>query len=111
MAKCGIHAPLAMKASATASCLASSRVMSRTSTLVSTARMALLDVHPDSVPQLFEASPFWRLREQHPMNVQRRIAACLADDDAVAILIPLEHRARPDAQPQGRPLFVSGHSS
>lgn len=33
------------------------------------------------------------------MNVFGRIAACLPDDHPVAILVPLEHRARADAQP------------
>src|ERR671914_2477143 len=99
MARCGTHAPLATKASATATCFTSSRVMSRTSTLVSTARMALLDVPPDSVLHLLDGSPFWCLREQHPMNIFGRIAARLPDDNPVTILVPLEHRARTDTKP------------
>src|SRR2546425_7653151 len=73
--------------------------MTRTSTLVSTARMALLDVPPDSVFHVLDGSPFWSLREQDPMNVFGRIAARLPDDNPVTILVPLEHRARTDTQP------------
>jgi len=61
--------------------------------------MALLDVPSDAFLHLSDGSPPWCPREEHPMNVFGRMAACFADNDLIAILIPLEHRARANAQP------------
>lgn len=55
--QCGTHAALATHDSAAATSFTSSRVTSRTSTLLSTARMALGDVSPDAVLHLLDSSP------------------------------------------------------
>jgi hypothetical protein len=47
--------------------------------------MALPDGAPDAGLHVFDGSPLWRFREQHPMNVFGRVAAGFADDDPVAL--------------------------
>src|SRR5262245_40738786 len=67
--------------------------MSRTSTLVSTARMAFLDVFPDSGLYGTNTSSSGRLGKQRAMNFFGGKAARLANHDPVAVFIPLQHRS------------------
>jgi hypothetical protein len=66
---------------------------------LSTARMAALDVLLDPFLNLLQCQRFGRVREQRPMQVLRGVTAGSADDDFVALLFPLENRARAQAQP------------
>jgi hypothetical protein len=61
--------------------------------------MAFPDVLPDAVLHFFDRSASWSFREQSPMNVFGRVSAGFADDDPVAVFIPLQHRARTDTEP------------
>jgi hypothetical protein len=56
---------------------------------VSTARTALPDVSPNPFFHLDDGSRLRRSLEQGPVNVFGGIASRLADDDAIAILVPL----------------------
>src|SRR5262245_815447 len=95
----GTQAPPATNASAAFTCFASSRVTRRTSTLVSTARMALSHVPPDAFPQLVESPGlWWPLRKHRPMHVLRRETPGSADNDLFAVLVPLEYGAWPDTE-------------
>jgi len=53
--------------------------------------MALPDVPSDSVRQVLDGSPGWRLGEQHLMDVFGGIAARLPNDHPVTIFVPLEY--------------------
>src|SRR5262249_26227883 len=98
-ARCGTQAPLATNASAALTCFASSRVTRRTSTFVSTARMALSHVPPDALPQLVESLGLgWPLRKHRPVHVLRRETPGSADNDLLAVLVPLEYGAWPDTE-------------
>src|SRR5271165_4470140 len=93
------QAPFSTKASAAATCLASSRVTSRTSTFVSTARTPPFHVPPHSRFHLLDGSRLWRsLREQCAMDILGRIAPCTAHEDSLALLVPLQNRARTEAE-------------
>src|SRR5258708_5064102 len=96
---CDTQAPLATNASAVATCLESSRIVSLTRTLVSTARMAGPCLPFDHLPHLPQRQGFGRLREPRPMQVLRGVTSGSADDDVGALLFPLEDRARAQAQP------------
>src|SRR5258708_3335523 len=96
---CDTQAPLATNASAVATCLESSRIVSLTRTLGSTARMAALDGLFHSLLPLPPRQGFGRLREQRPMQGRRGVTSGSADDDVGALLFPLEDRARAQAQP------------
>ena len=88
-----------MNASAPASCSASSRVRSRTSTFVSTDRTASLHELCNSRFHLPNGPSFRGTGKQGPMDVFGRVTSRLADDDSIAVLIPFEDRARTDAEP------------
>jgi hypothetical protein len=60
--------------------------------------MALLDVVPDPSLQLVECSPLRDPGEDGVVNVLGRVPAGFANDNAIALLAPLQHRPRPDAQ-------------
>jgi TctA family transporter len=60
--------------------------------------MLVPDVAVDRLLQLFELPRLRWSREQSLMNVFRGVTPGLANDDAVALLVPFEYRARPDAQ-------------
>src|SRR5713101_6324734 len=97
--RCETHAPRATKVSAAATCFASSRVTSRTSTFVSTARMAPLHVRAHAGFHLLDAAgPRGALREQGPMEVFGGIAPGAANDDFLALLVPFQDRARADPE-------------
>src|ERR1035437_328293 len=91
-ARTDTHAPCSMKRSATAVCLALSRVNSRTSTLVSTASIALCDTPPDCLLHLLDRRPFgWPVWKQSLVNVQGRILPCALDDNLIALFLPFDH--------------------
>ena len=79
-------------------CLASSRVTRRTSTLVSTARTAPLHVLPHTGLQIREGSPFWRSGKEGPVDFCRREAAGTANDNLLPVIVPLQHRPGPDPE-------------
>src|SRR4051812_32905474 len=90
------HAPLATKASAAASCLASSRVASRTRTLVSTACMALSHVRAPALFQLLERTRRRLcLTEKCLVHILEAVLAHAPYHDLIPLLRPLEHGARP----------------
>jgi hypothetical protein len=60
--------------------------------------MAFLDVPADPARHLFDGSVSWRIREQGSVNIFRRVSSRLPDDDSAALLVPLEYRARSDAE-------------
>src|SRR5262249_52731743 len=89
-ARCGTQAPLATNASAAFTCFASSRVTRRTSTFVSTARMALSHVPPDALPQLVESLGLgWPLRKHRPALYPHCDTPRSAANDLLAALLPL----------------------
>src|SRR5436305_3953315 len=96
---CETQAPPATKASAAAVCCASSRVASRTRRLVSTARMAALDVLPHPALELVQRPGLGLLLEERAMDVLRRIAAGAPDHHPLALFVPLQDRARSNAEP------------
>src|SRR5215204_5878498 len=92
-ARCDTQAPFSMKASAAATCSASSRVTSLTSTFVSIARMARLQVPPYSSLHLLDGPRLRRLlRKQCAMDIFGRVAPRARNDDPLAVLVPLEDR-------------------
>src|SRR3982750_3625775 len=95
---CETHAPAATKASAAAVCWGSSRVASRTRTLVSTARMAALDVLPHPALELVERPGLGSLLEERAVDVLRRVAASAPNHHPLALFVPLQNRARTDAE-------------
>jgi len=60
--------------------------------------MFVPDVAAGRLLQLFKFPRLQAFREQSLMNVFRGVTPGLANDDAVALLVPFEHRARPDAK-------------
>src|SRR5438876_7229631 len=97
--RCGTHAPLATTASAAATCLASSRVASRTKTLVSTARITPLHIAPYPFLQLRNRPRLWRLREQSSVHILRGIAARSTDYDLLVVFVPFQYGARANTKP------------
>src|SRR6478609_6158449 len=98
-AKTGTHAPFSMNASAEAAWRESSRVVRRTKTLVSTARISFPNSPPDSFFHLVECSRLRRLsREQRPMNFLRRKLPRSPHNHLVAVFLPLQNRTRTDTQ-------------
>src|SRR5215208_6256956 len=95
---CDTHAPLAMNASATAACRASSRVITRSRMFVSTARMLRFDVLLNALLQLFQCMRLRRLGKQRPMNVLRRVSTSLSDEDLLTLLVPFEYRPGTDPE-------------
>src|SRR4051812_32441741 len=87
-----------MKASASGTCLSSSRVMIRTTTFVSAARMFVAYVIRDRFVHLFDRASFWPRGKKSAMNVFRRVLASLANDDVVAMVMPLKYGAWNDAE-------------
>src|SRR5262249_29349469 len=80
--------------------MGSSRVIRRTTTLVSIARIARSHVPADALFHLFDTSGFRRMcAEQLPMNVLRTEASCATDDDLVVLFVPFQDGTRTDAQP------------
>jgi hypothetical protein len=74
--------------------------MSRTRTLVSTARITLPYVLSDSVFQFIEGSTSrGPLGEKRPMGILRSIPSRPPHDDLLAFIAPLQNRARADAKP------------
>src|SRR5436309_15565717 len=89
------HQPGATKDSAAAACLASSRVMRRTRTFVSTARMPLPRVAPDTRLELLERLPLWGARgEDRPMDILGGVTPRPADHNCAAVGSRLEDRPR-----------------
>src|SRR4030095_52043 len=75
------HAPLLTNNSAAATCFRPSRVIRRTRTLVSTARMFFLHIAPDAFVELFYLlRSRYPLRKDCPINVFRRIPVGFAYD-------------------------------
>src|SRR5262245_25508368 len=86
---CDTQAPRSTNLSAAATCLGSSRVTSRTSTFVSTARTAPLDVLPNALLHVREGPGTRRRCKDRPMDVLRRIAPCPANHDLFTVIVPL----------------------
>src|SRR5580693_5646052 len=83
------HAPPAAKASATATCFASSRVRRRTRTFVSTACMSLPYRARDARLELGERPRRGRpSREERAMHVLRAVPPRAPHDDEAALLVP-----------------------
>src|SRR5687767_6612127 len=97
--RCETHAPPSTKTSAALACLASSRVTSRTSTFVSTARMPALHVAPDAFLQLFQGLGHGAPGKQHPVDVLGAVAPRATDHDLAVFLVPFQHGAGTDTQP------------
>src|SRR3954463_11187297 len=98
-----------MNFSATSVCCISSRTTSRTSTLVSTARMFLADMLPDS---FLHARHFLAgsqaFGEQRLVNIEGGASAGLAHDHFIIRLVPFQDRAGTD--PELLPHF-GGHGN
>jgi hypothetical protein len=61
--------------------------------------MLLSHVTPDAFLHLLERAGLGRLREKSTVNVFKGVSPRLADNDSLAIVIPLEHRAGPNPEP------------
>src|SRR5947207_15967092 len=73
--------------------------MRRTRTFVSTARMPLPRVAPDTRLELLERLPLWGARgEDRPMDILGGVALRPADDNGAAVVAPLEDGARATAK-------------
>src|SRR5262245_2622448 len=96
--RCDTQAPGSTNLSAAATCLGSSRATSRTSTLVSTARTAPLDVPPNALLQIAQCSGLWGRGKHRPMHVLRRITPCSANDDLFTVVVPLNDGSRTDPE-------------
>src|SRR5581483_2997915 len=96
---CETQAPPATKASAAAVCRASSRVASRTRRLVSTARMAALDVLPHPAFELVERPGLGWFVKERAVDILRGMAAGAPDHHPLPLFIPLQDRAWSDAEP------------
>src|SRR5579862_1252896 len=96
--RCDTHAPPSTNRSAAAACLASSLVIRRTRTLVSTARMTRPYVAPDAVLQFPQRPRFRRTREERLVQVPRRVPSDSPDDHLPAVLVPLDDGARSNAE-------------
>src|SRR3989442_12819632 len=84
-----------MKASAEAAWRASSRVIRRTRTLVSMARIPLPSAPPDSLFHRFKRSRLGRLlREKRPVNILRRELGRAPHENSIALFIPFQNGAR-----------------
>src|SRR5205809_4110548 len=74
-------------------------VMRRTRTFVSTARMPLPRVAPDTRLELVERLPLWGARgEDRPMDILGGVAPRSADDNGAAVVASLEDGARANAK-------------
>src|SRR5262245_12585110 len=74
--------------------------MSRTSTLVSTARTPSSHPLPDALFHLGDRPPLRRpVRKDRFVQILGRVATRPSNDDVFAVFIPLEDRARADAEP------------
>src|ERR1700722_20011173 len=93
-ARCETQAPLSTKASAAATCASSSRVISRTSTLVSMARTARFHIAPQPGLHLLDGSGIWGpFREQCAVDVLEAVTSGPGHDYLLAFLVPLHDRA------------------
>jgi len=85
------HAPFSMKLSLEAVWLESPRVIGRTSTFASTARITPSGVVPHAFFQFIDSPRFRRPRpEQLPMDILKTEAARTADNDLVAVFLPFQ---------------------
>src|SRR5262245_49664812 len=82
-----------MKSSAVRTCFGSSRTTRRTNTFVSTARMPLANVLPDSVLHIERSLLCVSLGEEHAVNVFRCVPPRPANHDLIILLIPFEYGA------------------
>src|SRR5262249_36503203 len=94
-----IHAPVCTKASAAASCFASSRASRRTRTLVSTARMASPHVLPDAFLEILEASGLGLRREHGPVKILEGMPTDAPDGDSIPFGIPFQDGSRYKLEP------------
>src|SRR5690349_2099774 len=86
------QAPFFTKLSAALAWRTSSRVMSRSRTLVSTARIALSHMLANSLLKLFEGLTGWRtLREKRLVNVFRSEAPRSPYDHPFAVFFPFQN--------------------
>ena len=103
------QAPRATKWSAAAACLASSRVMRRSRTLVSIARISRSHSLADALLQFREGTLLRRsVGEERLVNIQRGELAPASHDDRVSFNFPLNNRPRPHAQ---SPPDFGGHGN
>src|SRR5215510_3960413 len=93
-ARCETHAPFSTKRSAASACFSSSRVISRTRTLVSIARIALLHVRSDACFELIEIFLDRDAASENGfVNVQRRKLTGAAHDNIFSLLLPFQDRS------------------
>src|SRR6266568_1694673 len=98
--RCDTQAPGRTNASAACAWRASSPTTRRTSTFVSTARMALPNVSANPGRELVEAAgAAGAFREQRLTHVFERVPARAADHDPVLRLLPLDDGARREPEP------------
>src|SRR6476661_1216762 len=109
------QAPRSTKMSAAAACRVSSRVMIRTRTLVSMARITLPHTPPDALFHFFYGPSCRRLlREQRSVNVLGSEPARTPHHHLFAVFLPLQNRARSNAEffpnlRRNRDLPLRGH--
>src|SRR5258708_31094069 len=96
--RCETQAPFAMNSSAARTCLASSRTTSRTTTLVSTARMPFANVFSDRDLHIRRGSLFPLFHKEGVVNVLGAEPPGPTDDHSTLMLVPFQHRSLPDAK-------------
>src|SRR6185312_6206812 len=97
---CDTQAPPETKALACSNWRASSCTSSRTTMLVSAARMFTPDVFPDAVVHLLDRPPRRRpVREERPVDLLPGVSASAPDEDPVALGVPLDDRSGGQPQP------------
>src|SRR5437763_12140732 len=88
-----------MSRAAAATCLAASRAMSRTSTVVSTARRPFLYVSANALIHVVDSDPpASGPSENGAVDVFRTELAGAPEDDAAILFIPLQDGARAEAK-------------
>src|SRR6202041_278626 len=85
------HAPLEMNFSANSTCSGSSRTTSRTTRLVSTARMSLADVFSNRILHIRHILLGCLPRKECQVNVLRRMPTCSANNNLATLLVPFEN--------------------
>src|ERR1700679_2659711 len=96
--RCDTQAPPEVNLSATSTCSRLSRAMSRTTRLVSTARMLLAHVFSNRILNVRFSLLGHLLWKERRVNVHRRISPCSANKHAIIVLVPFEDGAWTDAE-------------
>src|SRR4051794_18879524 len=87
-----------MYVSAVRTCEASSRVMRRTSTFVSTACMLLPKMRSDGRFHFLDRVRLGRGFENGAMNIFERVFPNLANDESSVVCLPLQNRSRTNSK-------------